>query len=75
MFDNSALVPILTAIDGLGAAVGSGPALTGIAIMLAPVASAALVLTWHGLRGTNPGPAASLLLKLIELLLPRRRRR
>jgi hypothetical protein len=60
-----------SAIDDLAAAPGAGPALMVVIVVLAPVAAATLVLTWHGLRGTNPGPAATLLLKLVELVLRR----
>jgi hypothetical protein len=36
-----------------------------------PVVAATVVLTWHGLRGSNPGPAAAMLLKLVHLILAR----
>jgi hypothetical protein len=36
-----------------------------------PVAGATVVLTYHGWRGTNPGPAALLLLQLVQLVLIR----
>jgi hypothetical protein len=76
MPDISTTAPVLTAIASLtGAAVGTAPTLVVILIVLAPVAAATLVLTWHGLRGTNPGPAASMLLTLVELVLLWRRRR
>ena len=71
MFDTT-LAPVLTVIGGLAATVGTGPAITVAAVMLAPVAAATVVLTWHGLRGPNPGPAATLLLTLVALVLFRR---
>jgi hypothetical protein len=43
-------------------------------IIGAPVLGATTVLTWHGLRGSTPGPAASQLLKLVELVTFRRRK-
>ena len=53
---------------------GSVPIVTVLGL-LTPVLAAALVLTWHGLRGTDPGPAAQHLLGLVELVLLRRKRR
>ena len=66
---------ILTTIGELAAGLGTGPAIAVLLIRTAPVIAATVVLTWHGLRGTNPGPAAAQLLKLVELVLPRRRTR
>jgi hypothetical protein len=42
---------------------------------LSPIVATTAVLTWHGLRGTRPGPAGRLLLQLVELVLPRRSRK
>jgi hypothetical protein len=59
------------------AAVGSGPATVSLILLIClatPVLAATVVLTWHGLRGTQPGPAAGQLLLLIEILTRRRRR-
>jgi hypothetical protein len=76
MFEMSTVEPVLTAIAELtDAAIGNAPTLAAIAIVTAPVGAATLVLTWHGLRGTSPGPAAGQLLKLVELVLFRRRPR
>jgi hypothetical protein len=76
MLDLSNQAPTGPKIAGLlAAAEAAGSALLAVVIMLAPIAAATIVLTWHGLRGTNPGPAAGLLLKLVEMVLPRRRRR
>lgn len=69
------LTPVPSVIGDLAAAVGAGPAIIVIVVVLAPVAALTVVLTWHGLRGTHPGPAAALLLKLVELVLFRRRPR
>jgi hypothetical protein len=70
------MLPItFTAIGHLATALGTGPAIALGLILLLPVAAATVVLTFHGLRGTNPGPAAALLLKLVELVLPHRRAR
>ena len=56
------------------AVLASGPVLiVTVLALLAPVLAAALVLTWHGLRGTDPGPAARHLLALVELVLLRRK--
>lgn len=53
-----------------------GPGLTlALFVLLLPTMAATVVLTWHGLRGSNPGPAGNLLLKLVELTLRRGRRR
>jgi len=62
----------VTTIGHVAAALGAGPALMLGLILLLPVAAATVVLTWHGMRGTNPGQAAAMLLKLVELVLPRR---
>ena len=51
-----------------------GAALAVLVIWGCPVLATATVLTWHGLRGTDPGPAARQLLKLVELVIPRGRR-
>jgi len=64
---------------GVAAAVASGRAAVVLAavlvVVLTPVLGATIVLTWHGLRGTRPGPAAGHLLKLVELVtFPGRRR-
>jgi hypothetical protein len=53
----------------------TGPATVVALILVAPIAALTVVLTWHGLRGTNPGPAGALFLKLVELVLFRRRPR
>jgi len=42
-------------------------------VLLAPIVAATIVLTWHGLRGTKPGPAGQLLLDLIKIILRRPR--
>jgi hypothetical protein len=60
-------------IDHLAAMLSPGPAIAVLLILAGPVAAATVVLSWHGLRGTNPGPAAAQLLKLVELVLFRRR--
>lgn len=52
-----------------------GPAISLALGSISPVLAATLVLLWHGLRGTDPGPAGPLLLKLVQLVLPGRRRR
>jgi hypothetical protein len=70
MFDTT-----LTAIGDLVAILGPGPAIAVLLVLGAPVVALTVVLTWHGLRGTNPGPAPALLLKLVELVLFRRRPR
>ena len=58
---------ICTALDPLPHAT------TAVTLLLvlcsAPVAAACLVLTWHGLRGTDPGPAGPLLLQLTRTIL------
>jgi hypothetical protein len=66
---------VATVVSDLASALGPGPAIAVLAIIGLPVIAATLVLTWHGLRGTSPGPAATHLLKLVELLLSRRRNR
>jgi predicted signal transduction protein with EAL and GGDEF domain len=45
-----------------------GVALPPILTVLATV----VVLTFHGIRGTNPGPAGRMLLTLVRLVLGRR---
>jgi hypothetical protein len=50
----------------------TGPATAVVLVLLCPVVATTIVLSWHGLGGTNPGPAATQLLKLVELVLPRR---
>lgn len=40
-----------------------------LALCSAPVVAACIVLTWHGLRGTDPGPAGTLLLQLTRTIL------
>jgi len=63
---------ILSALTGLAAVLGSGPLTAVLLVLLTPVVAAAIVLTWHGFRGTDPGPAATHLLRLVELVLSRR---
>lgn len=66
MIDSTAF----TAIGHLAGVLGFGP-VTSVALMgLLPVACTAAVLTWHGLRGTDPGPAAGYLLTLVAMVLP-----
>jgi hypothetical protein len=64
----------LIAIGHLAGVLGSGTAIAVTGVLVLPVAAATVVLTWHGMRGTNPGPAATQLLKLVELVVPRRRK-
>jgi len=70
---------VLTVIGHVAASLGSGPAtaivLVLVGLVLLPVACAAAVLTWHGMRGTDPGPAAAYLLTLVGMVLPVGRRR
>jgi hypothetical protein len=54
--------------------VAFGMAAAALPLLLAVVAACS-VLTWHGLRGTNPGPAGALLIRLVELFLRRGGRR
>jgi hypothetical protein len=54
----------------LGPWVAFGMAAAALSLLLTVVAACS-VLTWHGLRGTNPGPAGALLLRLVELFLRR----
>jgi hypothetical protein len=70
MYDtfSSLMTRLMTQLD-------SPPAIVAVAFLLSPVAAATLVLTWHGLRGSDPGPAGNQLLKLVELILLRGRRR
>jgi hypothetical protein len=45
----------------------------GICIAVTPVLvvlAAVMVLVWHGLRGTDPGPAGLMLITLVRLVLP-----
>jgi len=70
MIDSSTLA----AIGHVVASLGSGPAtaivLALVGLLLLPVTCAAAVLTWHGMRGTDPGPAAVHLLTLVAMVLP-----
>jgi hypothetical protein len=68
------LEPLVEPLTAIGDATGSATVLGTMAIaLLTPIGAATLVLTWHGLRGTDPGPAARMLLRLVELLVRRRR--
>ncbi len=69
------MLETLRAALGTAAGQTAGSVAVLLLVLLIPVAAATVVFTWHGLRGTHPGPAAELLLKLVELLLPGRRRR
>jgi hypothetical protein len=66
---------LTSALRHLVGSLYSGPAICVTLLVLLPVASTAVVLTWHGLRGTDPGPAAEYLLRLVALVLPAPRRR
>ena len=46
-----------------------------VTVVAVPVIATTLVLASHAVRGTDPGPAAGQLLKLVQLVLPRRRTR
>lgn len=52
----------------LTATIGYLPPLA-LVMLTAPILAASIVLTWHGLRGSDPGPAAPLLLYLARLIL------
>jgi hypothetical protein len=52
------------------------PALGDLSLFLlglaaVPIVAACIVLTWHGIRGSDPGPAAGQLLQLTRLILRR----
>jgi hypothetical protein len=57
-----------TAVTYLSSALGYLPALA-LALAAMPVLAASIILTWHGVRGSDPGPAAQLLLQLTRLIL------
>lgn len=71
MLDPSALA----IIGGLAQTLGLSSTLALTAMLIFPVMAATVVLTWHGLRGTDPGPAATQLLALVEVALRRRLRK
>jgi hypothetical protein len=59
-----------TAVTYLSSALGYLPALAlALALAAMPVLAASIILTWHGVRGSDPGPAAQLLLQLTRLIL------
>jgi hypothetical protein len=69
------MMPGLTEFAPLLAPAGLGwVAAAAVLAFLAPIVAATAVLSWHALRGTNPGLAGRLLLQLVELVLRRRRR-
>jgi hypothetical protein len=39
-----------------------------LTVLLAPILASTVVFTWHGLRGTDPGRAATHLLALVEII-------
>jgi hypothetical protein len=57
----------------LALTIGPTAAVVLLAVLLAPIVAATIVLTWHGLRGTKPGPAGQLLLDLIKIIFRRPR--
>jgi hypothetical protein len=73
-----------TALTGLTGALallsGAGPrsavyvAVATAVVLLLPVLAATVVLAWHALRATDPGPAARDLLTLVRILWTRTRR-
>jgi hypothetical protein len=52
----------------------AGPtlALIATAVLLLPVLAATVVFAWHGIRGTDPGPAGQLLITLVRIVLAHR---
>ena len=50
------------------------PILIGVLAMAVPVVATTIVLAWHALCRTDPGPAAQMLLDLVKLVLYSHRR-
>jgi hypothetical protein len=67
-------LPTTTHAIALIGASTAGPtlALTATAILLLPVVAATVVFAWHGIRGTDPGPAGQLLITLVRIVLGHR---
>jgi len=58
----------------LGLTVDSVPMFVSVLILVAmtlPVVAATVVYTWHGLRGSDPGPSGQLLLDLVRVITRR----
>jgi hypothetical protein len=58
----------LTYASGAGACIAALAAVATIVALLLPVLAATVVLAWHTLKGTDPGPAADHLLTLVRIL-------